>query len=285
MKTGLVMEGGAMRGMFTAGVTDVFMEAGVTFDGAIGASAGAVFGCNYKSHQPGRVIRYNVRFCRDARYVSVRSLLKTGDLYGEAFCYHELPDTLDPFDRETYQNSPMAFYVVGTDVTTGKPVYHRCDTGDAKDLQWFRASASMPLVSRIVEVDGYRLLDGGMSDSIPLRAFEGMGYERNVVILTQPKGFVKQKNPYLSLMRVRYRQYPALVQTIALRHHRYNAATAYIEEQEAAGRVLVIRPPYSLEVGPVERDPKKLRAAYNLGRQTAAEQLPAVQAFLKAAKS
>ena len=195
MKHGLVLEGGAMRGLFTAGVIDVMMEEGIGFDGAIGVSAGAVFGSNYKSNQPGRVIRYNLRFCQDPRYSSFRSLAKTGDLFGADFCYREIPDHLDPFDREAYESSPMDFYVVATDVHTGKPVYHNCRKGDREDLDWFRASASMPLAARIVEVGGYQLLDGGISDSIPLKYLESVGYDRNVVILTQPMGYEKKKTP------------------------------------------------------------------------------------------
>ena len=134
MKRGLVLEGGAMRGLFTAGVTDVMLERGVTYDGIVGVSAGAVFGCNYKSHQPGRVLRYNLRFCRDPRYCSVRSWAKTGDLYGADFCYRAIPDELDPFDRAAYAADPTDFWVVCTDADTGKPVYHNCLTGDENDL-------------------------------------------------------------------------------------------------------------------------------------------------------
>lgn len=140
MKTGLVMEGGAMRGMYTAGVTDVFMENNITFDGAIGVSAGAVFGCNLKSHQIGRVIRYNKKYCKDKRYKSIRSLLRTGDLFGVSFCYHEIPEKLDVFDVDAFKNSPMEFYVTCTDMKTGKPVYHKCETGSPKDIEWMRAS-------------------------------------------------------------------------------------------------------------------------------------------------
>ena len=217
MKHGLVMEGGAMRGLFTAGVIDVMMEEGIGFDGAIGVSAGAVFGSNYKSNQPGRVIRYNLRFCQDPRYSSFRSLAKTGDLFGADFCYREIPDHLDPFDREAYESSPMDFYVVATDVHTGKPVYHNCRKGDREDLDWFRASASMPLAARIVEVGGYQLLDGGISDSIPLKYLESVGYDRNVVILTQPMGYEKKKNKALPLMKAAYSQYPDLLKTMARR--------------------------------------------------------------------
>ena len=154
LKTGLIMEGGAMRGMFTCGVIDVLMENGARFDGAAGISAGAVFGCNFKSRQIGRAIRYNKKYCADPRFCSFRSLIKTGDMYGADFCYRELPDLLDPFDRETFRTDPMEFYVGATDVSTGKCVYHKCVDGGHTDIQWMRASASMPLVSRPVSVDG-----------------------------------------------------------------------------------------------------------------------------------
>ena len=194
MKTGLVLEGGAMRGMFTAGVLDVLMEHGIVLDGAIGVSAGAVFGCNYKSHQIGRTIRYNTEYCTDKRYASFGNLLRTGNLYSEQFCYHTVPEKLDIFDSKAFRENPMDFFVVCTDVRTGDPIYHKCRTGDAEDIQWMQASASMPLASKIVKIGHYQLLDGGIADSIPVRFFESIGYKRNLIVLTQPKGFVKKKN-------------------------------------------------------------------------------------------
>lgn len=280
MKKGLILEGGAMRGMFTAGVIDVMMEHDIAFDGAIGVSAGAVFGCNYKSHQIGRSLRYNTKFCQDPRYASFRSLLTTGDLYGADFCYNEIPNKLDPFDLETYQNSPMEFYVVCTDVETGKPVYQKCMTGDAHDILWMRASASMPLVSRIVEVDGYKLLDGGISDSIPIRQFQKLGYDRNIIILTQPLDYVKPKNQMVPLLRVMMRKYPNLVRTMRFRHDIYNATTAYIRKLEQKGRVLVIRPEAPLGIARVEHDPKELTRVYQLGRDVAEKRLEEMQTFL-----
>ena len=169
MKTGLIMEGGAMRGMFTAGVLDVLMENGLVTDGAIGVSAGAVFGCNYKSHQIGRVIRYNTEYCNDKRYASFKNLVKTGNLYSEQFCYHEVPEKLDPFNEAAFAASPMDFFVVCTDVKTGEPIYHKCRKGDAEDVRWMEASASMPLAAKIVKIGHYGLLDGGVADSIPVR--------------------------------------------------------------------------------------------------------------------
>ena len=169
MKTGLVMEGGALRGLFTAGVIDVLMENGITFDGAIGVSAGATFGCNIKSGQIGRAIRYNVKLCKDRRYFSFWSLILTGNLFGKNFCYHKIPEKIDPFDNDAFEKNPMEFYLVCTDVETGKPVYKKCDRLDGGNLEWVRASASLPLVSEIVEIDGMKLQDGGISDSIPLK--------------------------------------------------------------------------------------------------------------------
>ena len=192
---GLIMEGGAMRGMFTCGVIDVFMEQGIEFDGAAGISAGAVFGCNIKSRQIGRPIRYNKKYCKDPRYCSIRSLLKTGDLYGVEFCYHELPDVLDPFDQDTFRQNPMAFYVGATDVNTGRVVFHKCSDGGETDIQWMRASSSMPVVSRPVTIGRYTLLDGGIACPVPYRFMEKKGYDRNVIILTQPEGYRKTKSP------------------------------------------------------------------------------------------
>lgn len=175
MKTGLILEGGAMRGMFSAGVMDVMMENGIRFDGIIGVSAGAAFGVNYKSGQIGRAIRYNAKYCRDKRYCGVGSLLKTGNLFNTEFCYGEVPLKLDAFDFDTYEKDPTAFYVTCTDIESGKPVYHEYTGRNDHGFDWIRASASLPLVSQIVEIDGVKLLDGGIADSIPVAYFESIG--------------------------------------------------------------------------------------------------------------
>jgi len=284
MKTGLVLEGGAMRGLFSAGVTDVLMEEGITFDGAIGVSAGAAFGCNVKSSQIGRALRYNTTYCNDPRYCSFRSLLKTGDLYGAEFCYSTIPYQLDPFDVEAYNRNPMDFYVVCTDVETGEAVYHNCPESNLESMQWFRASASMPLVSRIVEVGGYRLLDGGIADSIPLEAFEKLGYERNLVILTQPEGYVKKPNKAMPLMRLALGKYPKLLRTMANRHTIYNQQLAYAETQQAAGAALILRPEAPLDMSRTEHDADKLRAAYRHGQDVARKNLATIRAFLDTRK-
>ena len=189
------MEGGALRGLFTAGILDVLMENGVRFDGLVGVSAGAAFGCNYKSGQAGRVIRYNKRFAHEWRYCSWRSWIATGDLFGGEFCYHKMPDELDVFDKETFDSNPMEYYAVCTDVETGEAVYKRLMKCSPETYEYIRASASMPMVSRIVEIGGSKLLDGGVTDSIPLRFFQQQGYERNLVILTQPADYAHSPVP------------------------------------------------------------------------------------------
>ena len=285
MKTGLIMEGGAMRGMFTAGVLDVLMENGLVADGAIGVSAGAVFGCNYKSHQIGRVIRYNTEYCNDKRYASFKNLVKTGNLYSEQFCYHEVPEKLDPFNEAAFAASPMDFFVVCTDVKTGEPIYHKCRKGDAEDVLWMEASASMPLAAKIVKIGHYGLLDGGVADSIPVRFFESIGYKRNLIILTQPKGYTKKKNKFLPAIRARYFRYPAFVEAVADRHERYNETLSYISMLEQAGKDYVIRPPIPLEIGAMERDPAQLRRVYETGRAVAQIQVEKIRDFLNAVKA
>ena len=280
MKTGLVLEGGGMRGLFTAGLMDVMMEHDIRFDGIVGVSAGASFGCNYKSHQIGRVLRYNVRFKDDPRYMGLRSLLRTGDLVAAEFSYHTLPKELDVFDFDAYNNDPTEFHVVCTDVETGEPVYHRLDFMDDKGLEWIRASASMPLVSKPVNIDGRLLLDGGISDSIPLRYFQEQGFERNLVILTQPKGFFKKKTKLMPLFHLFSSRYPAIVQAMSRRHLMYNEELAYLEEQERLGNILLIYPQDTLPIGRTEQDEEKMRRIYAMGRAKAEDMLPEIQAFV-----
>lgn len=269
-----------MRGLFTAGVIDVFMEHGITFDGAVGVSAGAAFGCNIKSHQIGRVLRYNTRFCRDKRYCGLRSLIKTGDIYNRDFCYGEVPNKYDVFDFEAYENDPMKFYVVCTDVETGKPVYHEYAGRDGHGFDWIRASASMPLVSKIVEIDGQKLLDGGISDSIPVRFMTDAGYDRPVAVLTQPLGYRKGRNPMMPMIERVYKRYPDFVAAAGRRHEMYNAELDFVAAEERAGRLLVIRPKEKLPVGRIEKDPGKLRAAYEAGRTAAEERLEEIREYL-----
>ena len=285
MKTGLVLEGGGMRGLFSAGVMDVMMEHNIRFDGIVGVSAGASFGCNYKSHQVGRVLRYNVRFKDDPRYMGLRSLLRTGNLVAAEFSYHTLPKELDLFDFEAYNNDPAEFHVVCTDVMTGEPVYRSLEKMDDEGLEWIRASASMPLVSRPVPLEGRLLLDGGISDSIPLRYFQGKGFERNLVVLTQPKGFYKRRTKLMPLFHLFMSRYPAIVQAMSRRHLMYNEELAYLEEQERRGNILLIYPQDTLPIGRTEQDEQKMRRIYAMGREKAEEMLGEIRAFVEASQT
>ena len=281
MKRGLVMEGGAMRGMFTAGVIDVLMENNLYPDGAVGVSAGAAFGCNIKSHQIGRVIRYNVRFARNWRYCSWRSFFLTGDLYGAKFCYDTLPKKLDIWDTRTFASDPMAFYITATDIKTGKPLYHLCTDGGEDDLLWMRGSASMPIVSRPVDVDGYRLLDGGISDSIPLKFLEGKGYDRCVVILTQPESYRKKEYSRAQLDGLHFllRKMPAIYDQLARRADFYNQEVAEVRRQEEAGNVVVVRPKRDLNISSTCHDGEEKIRVYDEGRAAGEAALERIRSF------
>ena len=281
MKTGLILEGGAMRGIFSAGVMDVMMENGIRFDGIVGVSAGAAFGVNYKSGQIGRAIRYNAKYCHDKRYCGIGSLLKTGNLFNADFCYGEVPLKLDIFDFDAFEKDPTPFYITCTDVESGKPVYHEYTGRNDHGFDWIRASASLPLVSQIVEIDGAKLLDGGISDSIPVAYFESIGYTKNVVILTQPQNYRKEKNRMLPLIRMKYRKYPNLIKALENRHLMYNAELELIAKQEKHGELFVIRPELPLPVKRAEKDPAKLKACYEIGRQTAEKESARLIAFMR----
>ncbi len=281
MKKGLILEGGAMRGLFTAGVMDVMMENGIIFDGAVGVSAGAAFGCNYKSHQIGRVLRYNMRFCNDRRYSGLHSLITSGNVYNTDFCYGEVPLKYDVFDFEAYKNDPMEFFVVATDVETGKAVYHKYDGTEDSGFDWIRASASMPLVSEIVEIHGQKLLDGGIADSIPVRFFEGIGYDRNIAVLTQPRDYRKNKNSLMPIIKAKYKKFPEFVKAVENRHIMYNDTLDYIEKQERDGKLLVIAPEGPLPIGKVEKNPERLKEVYNIGRSVTLRRLSEITAYLK----
>ena len=269
-----------MRGMFTCGIMDVMMENGICFDGAVGVSAGAAFGVNYKSKQIGRAIRYNMKFCADKRYCGIRSLLTSGNIYNTEFCYHEVPLKHDVFDFDTYQSNPMEFYVVCTDVESGMAVYHKYAGREDQGFDWIRASASMPVVSQMVEIEGHKYLDGALSDSIPVRFFERKGYDRNVVILTRPKNYTMKPNEMMPIVRAVYRKYPKLVEAIENRYRVYNETLAYISQMERAGKLLVIRPETALPVSRVEKNPDKLKQAYEMGRHISIKRLDEVKRYL-----
>lgn len=269
-----------MRGMYTCGIMDVLLENGVRFDGAAGISAGATFGCNYKSKQPGRVLRYSLKYSGYWRYAGLRSWFVTGDLYNAKFCYHDITEILDEFDWETYKANPMEFYVGAFDVEEGKVYYHKCI--DEKDtFIWIRASASLPLVAKVVETDGHKLLDGGIVDPVPYDFMAEQGYNRNVVILTQPREFRKQPDKTLPLLRTFLSRYPKVIAGVERRHDRYNQLIEHIRKKEEEGEALIICPDESLSIGRTESDPAQLQRVYDIGREAGVKALPLVRKFLE----
>lgn len=278
MSVGLVLEGGAMRGLYTAGILDVWMDEGIRADGLFGVSAGAIFGANLFSGQKGRGLRYNLRYMPDKRYMSLRLLLTTGDLISRDFAYYRITNELDPFDEAAFERYGGAFYAVATDVMTGEPKCIRIDNV-MEQLEVLRASAALPFVSKMVELNGRRYLDGGVSDSIPVRECLERGYDRVVVILTQPADYRKQPmNP--ALIRLCYARYPKLQEALLRRHDAYNAQCEEVARLEAEGRVFVIRPESALGIGRLERDPARLQAVYGRGTADGKRTLPALRAYL-----
>lgn len=263
---GLVLEGGGLRGQYTAGVLDAFLDARVGFPYLIGVSAGVSIGCSYVSAQRGRNLEIIERFRNDPRYLSWRNLITTGSLFGMDFLYGEIPNRLVPFDWKTFLASPTRFVTVCTDCATGQAVYFE---KDADHLTVLRASAALPYLSRMVAYDGRKLLDGAIADAIPLEKARSAGWSRNVVVLTRPAGYRKKEEagPLASLV---YGQYPALVAALRTRVARYNAQMASVEEAERSGDALVIRPSRDLKVARTEKSVAKLRELYELGLEDGA---------------
>lgn len=282
MKVGIVLEGGAMRGLYSAGILDVFMEHGIAADGMVGVSAGAVFGGNYKAKQIGRAIYYNKLVCRDKRYGTFRSLFKTGNIYDVDFCYREIPETIAPVDEETYVNNPLEFFVTCTDASDGSAVYHKSET--MKDsLVWVQASASMPLVSKPVQIGEKEYLDGGIADSIPIDFMRQMGYDRNIVILTRPRGYRKGKNKTRLLSKLLLRKYPAIIQAMENRHIGYNKTLEKLELLEEKGEVFTFYPCKKDLVRRTESNPEELQKIYDAGRRDALEKLDEIKKFVEKA--
>lgn len=276
---GLVLEGGGFRGMYTCGVIDVFMENGICFDEVVGVSAGAAFGCNIKSKQIGRALRYNKRFCRDSRYSGLKSFIKTGDLYNKEFAYGIVPTILDPFDTKTFRENPLKFTVVCTDIHTGNPVYHEIQNGDATDIEWIRASASIPIVSKPVKLDGYELLDGGVSDSIPVNWMLGRS-DKTVIVLTRDKSYHKEPMKYIHLLKKAFKEYPNLQKALENRYIVYNKTLDEIEQLEREGKVFVIRPSKPIACAMIEKDPDHLQEIYDIGRRDALHYLEDLKKYL-----
>ena len=263
MSIGLVLEGGAMRGLYTSGVLDVFLDNNIKVDGIIGVSAGVLFGVNYVSKQKGRSIRYNKKFARDKRYMGMRSFLTTGNIINRDFAYYEIPTKLDIFDEETFEKSDTDFWATVTNIETGEAEYIKLEK-PIEQMEVLRATSAMPLVSKIVEWDNKKYLDGGVSDSIPVEKCKSMGYDKIIVVLTRTIEYRKKKANSL-LAKIKYKEYPKLVETMENRYKKYNETVGKIIDMENKKEIFVIRPSKDLKLKRIEKDIDKLQAMYDLG--------------------
>lgn len=279
MKTGLVLEGGAMRGVYTAGVLDVFMENDIGFDGIIGVSAGALFGINLLSKQKGRVIRYNKKYNRDKNYMGFRPLIKTGNIIDTEYAYHTVPSKLDVFDNETFMASGTPFYAVVTNMETGDAEYIRITDAFAQ-MEALRASASMPFVARPVEIGGKRYMDGAVADSIPYEKFLEMGYDRLVVVLTKDADYVKSPVSGFMTKAVYGKKYARFEKKLRERHSNYNACVQRLNALEKEGGLFVIRPSVRIKMSRIEKNPETLQSMYDLGVKDASALLGGLKDYL-----
>lgn len=263
MSIGLVLEGGAMRGLYTAGVLDVFLDNNIKVDGIIGVSAGVLFGVNYVSKQKGRAIRYNKKFARDKRYMGMRSFLKTGNIINKDFAYYEIPSKLDVFDEEAFEKSYIDFWATATNIETGEAEYLKL-TNVFNQMEVLRATSAMPIVSEIIELDGKKYLDGGVSDSIPVEKCKELGYDKIIVVLTRTVEYRKKKSKSL-LAKIKYKKYPKLIRTMEDRYKKYNETVEKVIDMEAKKEIFVIRPSKDLKLKRIEKDLDKLQAMYDLG--------------------
>lgn len=266
-KIGLVLEGGAMRVLYTAGVLDTFMEYNILVDGAISVSAGALFGVNYFSNQNGRVLRYNKKYCNDKRYISIKSLIKTGNIVNKDFAYYKVTNELDKFNDSEFRKNNKDYYVTITNVLTGMPEYINIKNGVLDNLEVLRATSAMPFVSKMVSINGNKYLDGALGDSIPVNKCLELGYDKVIVILTRPIDYRKKKCSILKslFIDIKYYKYPNLRKSIKERYKNYNDTLDNVIKMEKEGKIFVIRPSKKLDIKRLERNKDKLQSVYDLG--------------------
>ncbi|HBA69442.1 MAG TPA: patatin family protein [Lachnospiraceae bacterium] len=269
-QAGLVLEGGGMKGIYTAGVLDFFLEKEMDFSSCYGVSAGACHLCSFLSKQKKRAYRVAVNYLDNKKYCSIFSLLTTGDLFGVNMCYDLIPNYLDPYDFEAFQRYEGKAYAVVTNIRTGEAEYLRL-VDMHKDIQAVRASSSMPLVSRSVKIGEEHYLDGGIADSIPIARSIADGNGKNIVVMTKETGFYRKPESNLAAIKARYVRYPKVYELMKIRDKMYNDTLDYLEKMEKEGKAFIIRPKKKSEVGRVEKDKDKLDALYKEGYQDAEE--------------
>ncbi len=265
-KTILVCEGGSLRGMYTSGVIDTFMDENIHIDAIIGVSAGALFSPNYFSNQKGRALRYSKRFCNDKRNMSFRNFLFTGNLVSKQFAYYDITLKHDIFDNKTFMKNNTGFYAACTNVETGEAEY--LEMHDiVKEMEILRATAAIPFVSQMVKLNGKKYLDGGVGDSIPVLQAKKMGYDKIIVVLTRDASY--RKDPLSKameyLLKLRYWRYPKFIEAMMNRHNRYNQTLEQIQAMKNSHELFVISPSSPIQMHTIERDPDKLQSVYDLG--------------------
>lgn len=278
-KVGIVLEGGGMRGIYTAGVLDYFMERNFYSDGIIGVSAGACHACSYTSKQIKRSYLINTKYLKDKRYMSFSSLMKTGDFFGAKFIYDTIPNELHLYDYDAHNANKTRLYAVCSNLESGEAEYIECKD-ISKDVEYIRASASLPLLSNIVEIDKMKLLDGGCCDSIPLKQFQKIGYDKNIVILTQCKEYRKGKSRLIPLLKKRYHNYPKFVKALVNRHNEYNACVDEIAKLQGEKAIFVIQPKEEVNISRLEKDVNKLRDLYDKGYNDAKASFDEMKSYL-----
>lgn len=278
-KVCLVLEGGALRGIYTAGVIDVFLKKNIHVDAIIGTSAGALFGINYVSNQKERALRYNKHYCKRKDYMGFYSLITTGNIMNKEFCFDKLVNELDPFDFETFKNSKTKFYVTVTNLETGEAEYPEIKDFN-QDMEYLRASGSMPCLSKIVEINGKKYLDGGIADSIPYKKAQEMGYGKIIVVTTRPIEYRKEKGMFLPF-KLKYKAYPKFLERIKNRYIEYNETVEEIIKEEKEGKIFVIRPTQVVKISKIEKDPEKIEAQYQVGFKDAVNKLNDLKKYLE----
>ena len=278
-KTCLVLEGGAMRGIYTAGVLDTLMQNNIKFDAIIGVSAGALFGINYKSNQKGRAYRYNMKYINDKEYIGLYSYLTTGNIMNKSFCFDKLVNELDKFDYQAFKNNKTKFYVVVTNLLTGTPEYQELtDLNDQNQMEYLRASGSMQYVSKPVKINNNYYLDGATGDSIPIKYMEKLRFNKIIVVGTRPEGYKKQYKPQPS--KIFYKKYPKFIKALSNRPSMYNETIKYIEKKANNHEIIFIRPSQDLKVKRIEKNKKKLSSLYTLGQNDTKEIISTINKYL-----
>ena len=279
MKIGLVLEGGGMRGLFSAGVLDALLELKeLSVNGIVGVSSGALFGVNYVSKQKERAVRYNKKYADDKRYMGLHSWITTGNAVNKDFAFYKIPFKLDKFDEREFEKAKVDFYVVMTNIESGKPEYVLIKDV-FKQMEYLRATSALPFASKIIKINNKKYLDGGISDSIPIDFCESLGYDKIIVVLTRPENVCKEDKLNF-LYKLVYRKYPNLVERLINMGKDYEVVLKKIKDLENKDKIFVIRPPEILKIGRLEKNKDKIQKVYDIGLNTGLKEIDNLLKYL-----